>query len=147
MKLSSIDSISAPQNQAFCTRDVSFLNSFENVSFLNSFENVLTNKIVWKLMLFWKKIPLSHLSLFHHQYSLSLSLSGHLKDLPTHSHFTPFFFLSFYFLFGWIWDCILFSWEDLDVYAWLVPTPVLFLYLGTQTTSKKSHPFFHFLFF
>ena len=36
----------AHQNRVYCTRDASFLNSFENV---------LTNKIVWKLMLFGKK--------------------------------------------------------------------------------------------
>ena len=99
MKLSSIDSISAPQNQAFCTRDVSFLNSFENVSFLNSFENVLTNKIVWKLMLFWKKIPLSHLSLFHHQYSLSLSLWALKRpsnSFTFHTFFFPFILFSFW---------------------------------------------------
>ena len=41
-----MDSILALQNRVYCTRDVSFLNSFENV---------LINKIVWKLMLFWKK--------------------------------------------------------------------------------------------
>ena len=33
-------------NRVYYTRDVSFLNSFENV---------LPKKIVWKLMLFWKK--------------------------------------------------------------------------------------------
>ena len=46
-----MDSILALQNRVYCTRDVSFLNSFENV---------LINKIVWKLMLFWKKkIPVT----------------------------------------------------------------------------------------
>ena len=37
----------AQQNRVFYTRDVSLLNSFENV---------LTNEIVWVLVLFWKKI-------------------------------------------------------------------------------------------
>ena len=51
---SSMDSILALQNRVFCTRDVSFLNSFENV---------LTNKIVWNVMLFWeKKNPYSSLN-------------------------------------------------------------------------------------
>ena len=44
-----MNSIFALQNQVCCTRDVSFLNSFESV---------LINKIVWKLMLFWKKIQI-----------------------------------------------------------------------------------------
>ena len=35
----------AYQNRVYCTRDVSFLNSFENM---------LTNEIFWKLVLFWK---------------------------------------------------------------------------------------------
>ena len=39
----------AIQNQVYRTQDISFLNSFENV---------LTNKIIWVLVLFWKnKIP------------------------------------------------------------------------------------------
>ena len=47
----------AYQNQVYYTRDVSFLNSFENM---------LTNEIVWKLVLFWgvkkkkKKKPTCH---------------------------------------------------------------------------------------
>ena len=41
-----MNSIFALQNQVCCTRDVSFLNSFESM---------LINKIIWKLMLFWKK--------------------------------------------------------------------------------------------
>ena len=36
----------AQQNWVFCTWDVSLLNSFENV---------LTNEIVWVLVLFWKE--------------------------------------------------------------------------------------------
>ena len=36
----------AQQNQVSCTRDVSLLNNFENV---------LTNEVVWILVLFWKK--------------------------------------------------------------------------------------------
>ena len=35
------------RNQVYCTWDISFLNSFKNM---------LTNKIVWKSVLFWKKI-------------------------------------------------------------------------------------------
>ena len=47
----------AYQNQVYYTRDVSFLNSFENM---------LTNEIVWKLVLFWekKKKKKPHLPLF-----------------------------------------------------------------------------------
>ena len=36
----------AQQNRVSCTQDVSLLNNFENV---------LTNEVVWILMLFWKK--------------------------------------------------------------------------------------------
>ena len=40
--------------------EFSKLDYTRDVSFLNCFENVLTNKIVWKLMLFWKKILVTY---------------------------------------------------------------------------------------
>ena len=44
------------QNRVYCTRDVSFLNCFENV---------LINEIVWKSVLFWrKKTHLRHFFFF-----------------------------------------------------------------------------------
>ena len=50
IKSSLTNSICIVQNRVYCTQDISFLNSFENV---------LTNEIVWKFVLFWrrKKIP------------------------------------------------------------------------------------------
>ena len=52
--MSLLDSSLAFQNGVYYTRDVSFLNSFENV---------LTNEIIWKSMLFGgkKKTPLTML--------------------------------------------------------------------------------------
>ena len=41
-----MDSSLAFQNRVYYTQEVSFLNSFENM---------LTNEIVWKSVLFWKK--------------------------------------------------------------------------------------------
>ena len=57
------------QNRVYCTRDVSFLNSFENM---------LTNKIIWKSMLFWKKKkPIFRLFMFN-QSRRRIGLQAHL---------------------------------------------------------------------